>query len=713
MQVNRRSILFTALMMLSETFALSQNCPNEGGFVRTGGDSGEEVSSDGCVTGVTPKGRKWAFLIYDVTFGESTTVYDPPRNPAAILMNIEVSVQGQNLFRRTEIVTPALFSGIERFETTAGGRTYTIYKTLHVEKLILLDQLAAGGDTTMQLSVRTTRTGADPQKPDGLQIQAYLHSDIRLALRETPYSFIPKDSSDPSAVSGCSGDLDTNCYPTYLAGIVYSMPENQIDRAHKLNGKIRFILEGVSSLTGNSTNNGSATTPDYAIDATKQVQGLFETFNGNRVITRLLQRNEPNQAHLKLTSLDYGGTARLRAEYLPGGGEDPLPAQIDASASPNAQPASPSCNCATLPYDSDGNDIADTWEAGLLGPGGRFDPLDDKEPGTSPTAPLGDGLIARDEYRGFHYIQRQGTQPSVRFSRTDAKFRQDVFFWDKDQKFYARVPDILGVQDSVRIYREVHAEQANRIRSPIGGEKGVWVAPIDRNTRTTNRQRRNMALVLLDRLLGPAGEIGNAQSRVSDGTPIFIDRSKIALVSNQLQMPNNTLLAQVVAHEVGHKFSLDHYKRVTGNGTNGFQLVPVSLANNQLSQLGGGQFVLSGSPSNTMFIRLRAYFDTVLNVERIADGEDIVFNGRFMVVVGRKIAVADPVNRFHVYELTLKDPIRAVSNQGFPPLVEVKAGIGNLMDWSPRTILRLPSQWSFLPTDNANLCVLNRTCVTP
>ena len=42
MQVNRRSILFTALMMLSETFALSQNCPNEGGFVRTGGDSGED-----------------------------------------------------------------------------------------------------------------------------------------------------------------------------------------------------------------------------------------------------------------------------------------------------------------------------------------------------------------------------------------------------------------------------------------------------------------------------------------------------------------------------------------------------------------------------------------------------------------------------------------------------------------------------------------------
>ena len=139
-------------------------------------------------------------------------------------MNIEVSVQGQNLFRRTEIVTSALFSGIDRFESDAFGRSYTIYKTLHVEKFILLDQLAAGGDTTMQLSVRTTRTGADPQKPDGLQIEAYLHSDIRLALRETPYSFIPKDSSDPSAVSGCSGDLDTNCYPTYLAGIVYSMP---------------------------------------------------------------------------------------------------------------------------------------------------------------------------------------------------------------------------------------------------------------------------------------------------------------------------------------------------------------------------------------------------------------------------------------------------------------------------------------------------------
>ena len=117
--------------------------------------------------------------------------------------------------------------------------------------------------------------------------------------------------------------------------------------------------------------------------------------------------------------------------------------------------------------------------------------------------------------------------------------------------------------------------------------------------------------------------------------------------------------------------------------------------------------------SNMMFIRLQAYFDGVSNVERIADGEDIVFNGKVIAVTGRKIALADPMGRFHVYELTLKDSIRATNAQGFPPLVEVKAGIGKLMDWSPRTILRLAAQWSFLPTDNAKLCVLSPTCVTP
>ena len=122
---------------------------------------------------------------------------------------------------------------------------------------------------------------------------------------------------------------------------------------------------------------------------------------------------------------------------------------------------------------------------------------------------------------------------------------------------------------------------------------------------------------------------------------------------------------------------------------------------------------MPSNPSKSIYLRLQAYFDSVRNIEVIADGEDIFVNGQRVVVNRRTIAVMDPVNRFHVYELTLNDSVRATNANGIPPLVEVKAGIGKLMDWSPRLVLRAPSQWSFLPSDVATLCVLTPTCVMP
>lgn len=103
----------------------------------------------------------------------------------------------------------------------------------------------------MQLNVNATRTSAQPRDADQANVNVFLHSDIRLALQETSYSFLPKDSSDPSAISGCTGDLDSSCFPTYLARVIYSIPEDQIDRLLKLNGRIRFIMEGVSRLRSN------------------------------------------------------------------------------------------------------------------------------------------------------------------------------------------------------------------------------------------------------------------------------------------------------------------------------------------------------------------------------------------------------------------------------------------------------------------------------
>ena len=81
--------------------------------------------------------------------------------------------------------------------------------------------------------------------------------------------------------------------------------------------------------------------------------------------------------------------------------------------------------------------------------------------------------------------------------------------------------------------------------------------------------------------------------------------------------------------------------------------------------------------------------------------------------MSQTIEARDSVGRFHVYKLVLADKIVNPNNGGRIPLVQVKAGIGKLMDWTPRVTLRANSQWMFRPEDLNLFCVTDKSCGNP
>lgn len=311
------------------------------------GASGYSTSEPGdygqCKTSAAPQGRAWALLIYEIQY---STIMQQNRNPAQIEIHISVTANGQDLFRRREILQPAMFPGIDRQETTPAGSS-TIYKPLRIEKVIPLANVTALSPTPLLLRVSARRLGTPPLTEDTAYVQVWFHPDIRFAMNETRFDFLPKDSSDRSIAGACTGATDQNCYPVYEAKVIYSKPEAEINRDAKPNGRIRFTLFEVSQLTGSSTNFGAAETPDYELQGPRQIPGLFTDVMSNRAVTRVLQRTEPLKATVTVSSLDYGGKAKLRAELLLGNDEPSIPAEIDASASgtPDGKPANAGCLC--------------------------------------------------------------------------------------------------------------------------------------------------------------------------------------------------------------------------------------------------------------------------------------------------------------------------------------------------------------------------------
>ncbi len=718
----------------------AQTCTNQGsGPVNVGAFSYEEPGESGieCFEADVPKGRRFIALVYNLTLSDHI---NPPAGYADSRFRSPLTVTaGGNTIYEVPAPTPANFTNPPTTATDPFFRTFLNY-TKRFEKVIDVTALAASGPVRLRIEVRGVNIAPTPRDAGSFMFNGAVHTDIRFTLTETPYSFRPKDSSDPAATSGCQGDTDINCFPTYTAELAYAVPDAQVPQDIRLNGKIKFLLQRISGFPGNSTNLASGIEPDYRLDPGKQVTGLFDTMTAVQALSRLLRRNESIRAVLKITSLDNAGTAQLKAEFFPGteandgpGGDPTVKVQAEIKATeagaPSNEPAVASCQCASLPYDRDGNDIADSWEkeyarkaqVGDFFPNPRFD--EEQGPGaTTPRKNRGDGFSVHDEYRGFHHILPGAAPGDYRWESTDPVDFKDVFIWDTstDGKYWTAINSILKIRTSpAMVYRKVDFDIAN----PVGPTFMSGVKRFNRNGRFVAIRGFAIPIGHDASLNGPgavcgsasggvfgnAGAIGmDSAAAVPTSTAVRVDETFLGSCATPPALfPVDVLRAQVVAHEVSHKLDLEHYRREA-------RLVaqPTPLTALKLSE-----FSIDPTNPNAIHVRLKGHKPTPTTfslTERINGGVMAIPNDGYLQTIISMTQVG-PIGAnatTHVFQVQFSTPLTAPVG-----LLLIDTQHLRIMDFGIRINQPIPNPagepnlrdfagWDFFPLDLEDTCLV-------
>ncbi|MFN7923779.1 MAG: hypothetical protein U0Q16_27000 [Bryobacteraceae bacterium] len=464
-----------------------------------------------------------------------------------------------------------------------------------------------------------------------------------------------------------------NCFPEYT---VQFEPGRYVRDHQWMKGIMTVELDEVSKEPGRSSNSGDSTDFDYKFDPDKQTPNRFKAPVSKSKGQSMETVRELDTVKVVVSSLDYGGKAQLKAKVVvkfdgPGGLEETINAEIDGAKKADA-------TFASIPVDENDNGIADSWEQSFGGTG-RLRRNEDDEPGAGGAAsPKGDGFPAFDEYRGFHHLTKVGTAVVERWTRTDPKTKQDVFFLDPSGQFRDAVAPILGAQggsNPIHVYRQVRSDQVDSNRAV--NFKGLGI-------------RDGFAVTYQDSSL-PGGILGDAGGSRNDGsTPIMIDVAKVRAFSARVQFDPALMLAQVVAHETGHKFGRRHPLRTPCCTEVALPSVPNTLDAVSLSQFG-----VRGSQRRQIYIRLSEYQDPVSSVRLMADS---------YVIEPPKdhrntIQVRDSVAGVHLYRIAFESAIPASPNHW------VQIQEARIMDWSPRVTLRSAPEWAFSAEDFSGLCV--------
>jgi len=291
----------------------------------------------------------------------------------------------------------------------------------------------------------------------------------------------------------------------------------------------------------------------------------------------------------------------------------------------------------------------------------------------------------------------------VAWARTDPSKSKDIFYWDVDKKFGDHVSKILAKQGSppLHIYREVNKSQANSVSRP----RREWVNALAKNSQTPRGMREGFALVFIDRPIANPKIIANAQTPSMDGVPIIFDLQKMKAKAGLLKMDESTVaLPKTVAHEVGHKFGLEHPERCN----------PCALAmmtSQTLDQLLLGQVGMIENPTNKLYLRMEHYLDPLRGTaEYLADGPTFRWSGKFQEPISDpSIEIRDPAStRFHVVKYTF--PVKTPPSADTPKvLVSVLKQELKIMDWTPRSTLRSADDWKF-STEHLNAICVRRKC---
>jgi hypothetical protein len=206
-------------------------------------------------------------------------------------------------------------------------------------------------------------------------------------------------------------------------------------------GKIKFLLSDPTSLpvisahVGWCSNAGDDTDDDLQILEDDNPDFDIEILDSGHVVaTTIVNRNS---ATIVVSCFDYGAHSKVSAKgvLMEGTTEVEYPAVVlyDKENPENPVTLNDTRPYACIPYDEDGDNMADSWEAQFVGHGG-IDKIgkmteshdDDYAYGNTSTnrhISTGDGFTAFDEYRGF--VTQDG------YKRTDPT-QKDVYIRVED-----------------------------------------------------------------------------------------------------------------------------------------------------------------------------------------------------------------------------------------------------------------------------------------
>ncbi len=726
------SIFLKALLCVSSfsgsNLLLGQTCDSQPAYLDPSismsfnGMSGFETETEErCFADVLPAGQTHAIAKYWLALSDDTGL------AALQYYTLKVRVNG-GTFRT--IANHKLVSEIDFLGVTpdcvpsvnSSGEVCLYEKQFET----VVDLPASTGNTPMQIEVVIAVSTSDQSKSEGLILDGSIHNNFRMVIEQVNPLFIPRDASDAAAKCDVAANTG-HCYPTISSRILRRSPLNS---EALISGRIRFRLEfDKPHLIGNSSNNGTETTPDYEVNpgndpnanglGSAQELSEFKASGGLQPDGSFMVETIGEDligATVKITSRDFGGRARVYSEIvLSDGTVVPSDLVVDEN---NNEVAKPAClsqsefKFATLPLDQDCDEIADAWErpptatvAPGVGPIANAD--DDSEPG--PGGPhVGDGYTAHNEYRGFHYIQTLPSQATeVVWTRTDPKEAKDVFFWDADPfNMSAYVASILGNQGANLKIREVNSGQANSLsRTDVAVP---WVDPLAKNS-SHDSPRQSFALVYKS---GPVGSgfsptlTANSNGFTMSGKPIVYDSSKIAdfYITNMGFFPD-FIYPFVFAHEAGHQFGLYHPERQNcGKGLSCSYVAPPA----PMTLLTMSQFTDDALDTKKLYLKIKYYSDP--NQPTIRSWPEhagvIMFGGRALDGVVTPGPAQSNLENIDLISFGPYNPFAGPTNPITPAtIVRVFEQIDSIMDWTPSLLHVNASAIKFSAEQKTNICV--------
>lgn len=193
---------------------------------------------------------------------------------------------------------------------------------------------------------------------------------------------------------------------------------------------------------------------------------------------------------------------------------------------------------------------------------------------------------------------------------------------------------------------------------------------------------------------GDARLLGSAGSLEMDGSTIYVDKALITSQSTPRRINSDVFVSKVLAHEAGHKLSLEHPFR---DGCCSVNSAITSAS--QLDSLNEKQYAMFDIESDEIYVRLRSYRDPEdMNREYTNEMPVIRYNNRFVKIIKRE-KVVDSATLAPVYKVKLASTIRSTqanANQtNTPTLFMILEIQQKLMDWTAVRILRTAESWKF------------------